>query len=775
MAQVTALPANDFLNSLGINTHLGQGANEANYEPMFKYTGIRNTRDNLNGTAGLVTLHNNTIVSGSYPGVRANIHEGSVSALIASGTTLAAVGGLLSFEGPNEPNTRTWTYNGVTGGGHAFPAGLTVSTSTGVISGTTTAAATTAIAITAKNATGTGRATLTLIVNPVAGVPVINSAAQAAASNSAFSYNITASNSPTSYNATFLPPGLSVNTSTGLISGTATPTSGTWTSTLSAINASGTGTATLTITINATAGTPVITSAAAVTTTVGSAFSYSIVGTNTPTSYSGLASYVPVAQYQRDLFAAQNANSVVMNYPMFGVSEDGGENDNVGLQFLTIPAGSGCLFPDGTAFFDYANCHNYVDNGASFTDNKAWNGAEPSLAGGVDGMYGEYTNKTWSKGFTAYPTTNTTIPRVATETGWGTIGSGSLSESNQANVFLDVYLSQFKRGWSYTFIYEMKDGEGGDTTGEGVYHSDNTPKASATAIHNMTTILADTTSGTTGSMSYSIPSQPSTVHDLLLQKSNGTYYLIVWDEKFSTSGSDSVTVNLGATAANVDEYDPTIASTVQTNLTNVSSVALTLKDHPIILAISGLTTGGLPSPWAAQDIGSVTLSGTTTYTSGTFSVTASGGAFCSGTADSIQFVYQPVTGDCTITARESSLTGYHHSRAGVVIRGGLTANAQESATYWLPSSPTTYYGSRITVGGTGSSTLIGSASLPYWLRVQRSGSTFIHSVSSNGTSWTTTGTDTISMPSTVYVGMDNCTMNQTLGTANYDNVTVTTP
>ena len=70
---------------------------------------------------------------------------------------------------------------------------------------------------------GTGSTTLTLTVT--GGTPVITSATSASGiAGSAFSYQITASNSPTSYGATGLPPGLTVNTSTGLISGT--PASG---------------------------------------------------------------------------------------------------------------------------------------------------------------------------------------------------------------------------------------------------------------------------------------------------------------------------------------------------------------------------------------------------------------------------------------------------------------------------------------------------------------------------------------------------------------------
>src|SRR4029077_6829763 len=98
----------------------------------------------------------------------------------------------------------------------------------------------------------------------------------------AFSYQITATNSPTRFNATGLPAGLSVNKSTGKISGTP-KAAGTSTVTLSATNATGTGTATLTLTISVAV--PVITSGTTANGTVGTAFSYQITATNSPTSF----------------------------------------------------------------------------------------------------------------------------------------------------------------------------------------------------------------------------------------------------------------------------------------------------------------------------------------------------------------------------------------------------------------------------------------------------------------------------------------------------------
>src|SRR5438552_9510910 len=122
--------------------------------------------------------------------------------------------------------TNSPTSYGATG----LPSGLSVNTSTGLISGTpaagTDAGSPYSVTISATNAGGTGSATLTLTINPA--TPVIQPPFTATGQvGVAFSYTITATNNPTSYNATGLPAGLSVSTSTGLISGTPT-TAGTY-------------------------------------------------------------------------------------------------------------------------------------------------------------------------------------------------------------------------------------------------------------------------------------------------------------------------------------------------------------------------------------------------------------------------------------------------------------------------------------------------------------------------------------------------------------------
>ena len=104
-------------------------------------------------------------------------------------------------------------------------------------------------------------------------------------------------------------------------------------------------------------------------------------------------------------------------------------------------------------------------------------------------------------------------------------------------------------------------------------------------LHNLTTILADQgTIRDPGKLGYSIPEMPKTVHDMLLQKSRGTFELVVWGER--VQGSDRVTVNLGGNHESVKVYDPTLGTAATEVLRNADSVRLTLTDHPIILEIS---------------------------------------------------------------------------------------------------------------------------------------------------------------------------------------------
>ncbi|MGH8047245.1 MAG: glycosyl hydrolase [Chthoniobacterales bacterium] len=201
---------------------------------------------NPSPTATTATFYRNGVVSFTVPVAGyadVEIPVGTTPTITSDGTASGTVNVAFNYQiaATNSP-----TSFGVTG---TLPAGVTVNTSTGLISGTPTAAGTFNVTISAtKNGeTGTKPLAITIAAPPPA--PVINSPFTAVANTATpFSYQITASGNPTSFNATGLAPGLTVSTSTGLISGTATA-AGTFTVSISATNTTGTDTETLTLTI----------------------------------------------------------------------------------------------------------------------------------------------------------------------------------------------------------------------------------------------------------------------------------------------------------------------------------------------------------------------------------------------------------------------------------------------------------------------------------------------------------------------------------------------
>jgi len=105
------------------------------------------------------------------------------------------------------------------------------------------------IATAANGNIGIGSNTQNIVVTATGTTPAITSAISGTVTKgAAYNYTITATNSPASYAATGLPPGLSLNTGTGVISGTIAA-AGTFNIAISATNSSGTGTSVLTLTV----------------------------------------------------------------------------------------------------------------------------------------------------------------------------------------------------------------------------------------------------------------------------------------------------------------------------------------------------------------------------------------------------------------------------------------------------------------------------------------------------------------------------------------------
>jgi hypothetical protein len=180
-----------------------------------------------------------------------------------------------------------------------LPSGLAINSTTGVISGTPAASGSFAVTVGATNASGSGVASLNLVVAPAAHAPVITSGLHAqGVVNTAFLYATSATNAPTSFAADGLPVGLVMNSSSGVITGTPT-TVGTYVVTVRAMNAFGTDSKLLNIGISAIP-LPIITSARSATAVAGVPFSYTITATGNPQAF--VANGLPVPQWPNVLF-----------------------------------------------------------------------------------------------------------------------------------------------------------------------------------------------------------------------------------------------------------------------------------------------------------------------------------------------------------------------------------------------------------------------------------------------------------------------------------------
>ncbi len=300
-------------------------------------------------------------------------------------------------------------------------------------------------------------------------------------------------------------------------------------------------------------------------------------------------SWLSVAKMHRDLYATVKNDEVLKNYPVWSISENGAQVDNVGLQFLTIPDGAETLMPAGTQYADYANCHNYISHPGwpGLHDNQTWLSSSPTKDCPVDGLYGNY-GITWLNKFKGYSQQELiNLPRVTTETGFSVDKSLGVTEEIQGCLYLNLYLSQFKQGWKHTAIYLLK-GRANEPAHESFafYTLDYKPKKAAHYLHNFTTILADKKGvGKLRKLDYEILNQPATTHDLLLQKNNGNFMLIIWGERFKSGGTDDVTVRFGNKFKTIKIYDPTKGVMETERYKNCDVVKLSLSNHPVILEI----------------------------------------------------------------------------------------------------------------------------------------------------------------------------------------------
>lgn len=233
------------------------------------------------------------------------------------------------------------------------------------------------------------------------------------------------------------------------------------------------------------------------------------------------------------------------------IHSDAAFNGKVKCIGASVGGGDLHRFPAGSmaGHVDYANAHSYpAGEGHS---------RSPFTYDGMTGSYGEgnnnpsanldnnYVFKSWGPQYSdgVHPTA-----WAVTETGYSTIGSEpntikyGVHEEVEAKYIPRLFAEYWRRGISRTYIYELFDEGTSPSDHEqhfGLVRHDLTVKPAYTALSSMLHLLDDHRSREfkPATLTYTETveangsfTKTEYVHDLLLQKADGSFYLLLWHE-----------------------------------------------------------------------------------------------------------------------------------------------------------------------------------------------------------------------------------------------------
>jgi fibronectin type 3 domain-containing protein len=247
----------------------------------------------------------------------------------------------------------------------------------------------------------------------------------------------------------------------------------------------------------------------------------------------------------------------------------------------------------------------------------------------------------------------------------------------------------------------------------------------------------------------------------------------------TTDGEGSTPYLTGLSGPTYSDTNVTAGIQYFYTLTAVNSVGGQSAQSTETSATPTAAVAPVAAPLSDADIGSPTDAGAASYnsTTGIWTV-AGGGADIWGNSDQFNFASTTVSGNATLIAEVTSLTNTDPwAKAGLMFRDGSTSNAANVAVFATPGNGVSLQW-RTTAGGASNYTNIASvpaptASAPVWLELVRTGNVFTASYSTNGTTYTTVGTETITLDTALSAGLAVTAHNNSLlTTATFANVAV---
>lgn len=199
-----------------------------------------------------------------------------------------------------------------------------------------------------------------------------------------------------------------------------------------------------------------------------------------------------------------------------------------------------------------------------------------------------------------------TEPIVFTESGYhNAINENAdqpgVSETTAAKYIPRLFLEDFSRGVPRTYLYEFMDeapdpGMSNSQMHWGLIRADGSEKPAFVALKNLISELNDLGEPTSlKPLTWALDSKHAQIHHLLLQKSNGTFDLVLWQEVSSydvnshadiDNPTQPAVLTLGRSASHIAIYEPTMQSEPVRTFSDVKSAPLEIPDHPLVVEIS---------------------------------------------------------------------------------------------------------------------------------------------------------------------------------------------
>lgn len=194
-------------------------------------------------------------------------------------------------------------------------------------------------------------------------------------------------------------------------------------------------------------------------------------------------------------------------------------------------------------------------------------------------------------------------PLMVTETGYHNAvndpedGSG-ISEIAASKYLTRMLLENFNRNIKRTFLYEFIDESSGSDreASFGLLRYDGSAKPAYTAIKNIISVLkSKQTDFKPVSLDYTLSGNHKSIRSTLLQKSDGTFFLILWQDADSWNSESkkdiavaalNVKLSLANTATKIEIYDPLKSTSATKTLADVKDIQVQVPDSPIIVKLT---------------------------------------------------------------------------------------------------------------------------------------------------------------------------------------------